>query len=184
MQTQTIKTELSINGQKVIIGHQFLEEISSYIPDIPQNNNIFEILANSNNSEVRRDMTRNDNLNKKTVKILLADQNDKIVEYILNNEDAAKYITKKQIFKIIAKNNIKHLCTIASNLDDFIKCNGCKLANIFSKHENPLVRYAIVQCRVNDIVSTKVLERLSRDKDIDVAKEAKESLKYRTGKIR
>ncbi len=52
------------------------------------------------------------------------------------------------------------------------------------KHENPLVRYAIVQYRVNDIISTKVLERLARDKDIDVVKEAKESLKYRKGKIR
>ena len=34
MQTQTIKIELSINGQKVIIGHQFLEDVIRNIPDI------------------------------------------------------------------------------------------------------------------------------------------------------
>ena len=45
MQTQTIKTELLINGKKVLVGHQFLEDIISDIPDIKENQDIFNALA-------------------------------------------------------------------------------------------------------------------------------------------
>ena len=44
MQTQTIKTELLINGKKAIVGHQFLEDIVKDIPDIKENREIFNDL--------------------------------------------------------------------------------------------------------------------------------------------
>ena len=47
MQTQTIKTELVINGSGVVIGHQFLEDIVRDIPDIKENKSAFSTLAQS-----------------------------------------------------------------------------------------------------------------------------------------
>jgi len=49
MQTQKIKIELSINGIKVTIGHQFLEDIVRYILDIKEKQVIFDTLAKSEN---------------------------------------------------------------------------------------------------------------------------------------
>jgi len=70
MQTQTIKIELFINGQKVVIGYQFLEDIASGIPDIKENQAIFDILAFSDNLKVRESISSNNSLSKKSIDFL------------------------------------------------------------------------------------------------------------------
>jgi len=179
MQTQTIKTELLINGQKVIIGHQFLEDISRDIPDTKENKSIFDILALSDNPSVKEDIANKDNLSKKTIHLLLKDTNQEVVDNILSNGDAAKYIREDALFKITKVGNIKHIKTIASNIDDYKKCNTCKIVKIIANHPNALVRYELVRWRVSDVVSTKILKQLSNDKDFDVAKQAQENLDRR-----
>ncbi len=179
MQTQTIKTELSINGQKVEIGHQFLEDIVRDIPDTKENQSIFDMLALSDNPSVKEEISRNDNLSKKTIHLLLEDTNQEVVDNILSNRDLAKYIKEDILFKIIKTDNIKYLMTIASNIDDYKKCDLCKIVKKLANHKNPSVRYNLVRWRANDIVTTKILKQLSNDKDIDVAKEAQEELDRR-----
>lgn len=53
-----INVELTINGQKVKVGHKFLEDISMNIPDVKENSKIFTILAYSDNFEVRDNIAR------------------------------------------------------------------------------------------------------------------------------
>ena len=45
MQKEEMKIELTINGQKVKVGHRFLESVCRDIPDIKENTKIFNILA-------------------------------------------------------------------------------------------------------------------------------------------
>jgi hypothetical protein len=42
---QTIKTELVVNGSKVVVGHQFLEDIVRNIPDVKENKSVFTTLS-------------------------------------------------------------------------------------------------------------------------------------------
>ena len=178
MQTQTIKVDLKINNEKVEIGHQFLEDISSFISDLEENTEVFGILALSDNPEVREEISRKDNLSKKTIHLLLDDENQDVVDNILNNTELAKKIDKKTLFKIVKKGNIKLLCTIALNIDDYELCNPCKLAKILSNHKNASVRYNLVRYgRRNNVITEDVLHKLAKDEDIDVAHEAKENLK-------
>ena len=82
---QTIKTELSINGKSVVIGHQFLKNIVREIPDIKENQEVFSILAQSDNPDVREVLSRYiDNLNKDTMRPLhsKSNQNTQISPYI------------------------------------------------------------------------------------------------------
>ncbi|MBL0707449.1 MAG: hypothetical protein JJW00_00155 [Sulfurimonas sp.] len=73
---QTIKTELSINGRSVVIGHQFLEEIVGDIPDVKESQEVFSVLAQSDNPYAREILSRDvDNLNKDTIHLLLNDEN-------------------------------------------------------------------------------------------------------------
>lgn len=73
---QTIKTELSINGKSVVIGQQFLEEIVRDIPDVKESQEVFSILAQSDNPYAREILSRDvDNLNKDTIHLLLNDEN-------------------------------------------------------------------------------------------------------------
>jgi len=180
MQTQTIKTELLINGKKVIIGHQFLEDIVRDIPDIKENQEVFNSLVLSDNPDVREYLTRVDNLSKKSVHTLLNDTNQEVVDGVLSNSDLAKYISEEALMKIIDSDNTKLLMTIASNIEDYIKCDLCKIVNILANHKSVSVRYNLVRWRANDIVSIKILKKLSKDKDIDIVKEAAKELERRS----
>ena len=73
MQIQTIKTELSINGISIEVGHSFLEDIVKDIPDIAENKEVFSILATSDNPEVRQIIANTKNLSKKAIHPLLND---------------------------------------------------------------------------------------------------------------
>ncbi|MEA1983091.1 MAG: hypothetical protein U9N39_06065, partial [Campylobacterota bacterium] len=88
-------------------------------------------------------------------------------------------IKEDMLFKIMKTGNIKYLTTIASNVEDYKKCDLCKIVKKLANHKNPLVRYELVRYRANDIVTTKILTQLSADKDIDVANSAKDELNRR-----
>jgi len=179
MQTQTIKTELLINGQKVIIGHQFLGEITRSIPDIQENASVFDMLALSDDYEVREFISRNDNLSKKSIHILLNDENPDIVDNILSNHNLSKHIKEDVLFSIIKTGNIRFLATIASNFDDYDQCDLCKIAKKLASHKSATVRYGLVWSRPSEIISTKTLVKLSKDSDIDVSKGAYEEIARR-----
>ncbi len=179
MQTHTIKTELLVNGSKVTIGHKFLEDLAKDIPDIKENKTIFSVLAKSDNPDVRESISRKDNLSKKTIHLLLNDETQEVVENILSNSDLAKKITKDALFKIIKSDHIQYLSTIASNVEDYDLCNPCTIAKILSNHQNAAVRYSLVTWNVSDVVSTKILKKLAKDKDIDIANDAKDALSRR-----
>ena len=179
MQTQKIKTELFINGSKVTIGHRFLEDIIRDIPDIKENQAIFGALAKSDNPDVRESNINISLAKAQTIHLLLNDENQEVVDNILSNSDLAKKINEDTLFRIIKSNNIKHLSTIASSIDDYALCNICKVANILSSHQNASVRYSLVNWRISDVITTRILKKLSKDKDIDIAKEAKEELSRR-----
>jgi ribosomal protein S17 len=90
------------------------------------------------------------------------------------------HISEEALMKIIDSDNTKLLMTIASNIEDYVKCNLCKIVNILANHKSVSVRYNLVRWRTNDIVSIKILKQLSKDKDIDVAKEAAKELERRS----
>jgi len=163
MQTQTIKAELLINGKKVVIGHQFLEDIVRDIPDIKENKEIFNNLVLSDNPDVREYLTRVDNIGKKSIHLLLNDTNQEVVDGVLSNSDLAKYISEEALMKIIDSDNTKLLMTIASNIEDYVKCDLCKIVNILANHKSVSVRYNLVRWRTNDIISVKILKQLSKD---------------------
>ncbi len=179
MQTQTIKTELLINGKKVLVGHQFLEYVIRDIPDIKENQEIFNSLVFSDNPEVREYLSRVENIGKKSIQVLLNDSNQEVVEGVLSNSNLAKYISDEALMKIIDANNTKLLMAIACNLDDYVKCDICKIVKILANHKSASVRYSLIKWRPSEIVSVKILKQLSKDEDIDVAKEASTELDRR-----
>ena len=115
MLENNIIVELTINGQKVKVGHKFLESIIIDIPDVKENMKIFTLLACSDNYEIREKISRKDYLSKEAIDILLNDKSDDVIENILSNRDVNKYITNEQILSIIEKDNTKLLSTIANN---------------------------------------------------------------------
>ena len=176
MKTQTTKVNLTIGGINVKVGHELLEDIVRYMPDIKKNKKVFEKLALNNNHEIRDYVANKDNISKKTIKILLADKRHSIITTLLRNTKVANKLTPKQVKKIISLDDTEHCEAIASNLDDFAKCNICKLAKFLSNHNDPKVRVELAS-RWNNDIPKKIIKKLTKDKDIDVANAAKERLK-------
>ena len=169
MQRKAIKIDLKLNNKRVQVGHQFLEDISRNIDDIKENTELFELLATSNNPEVRESISRNNNLNKKTVDMLLGDDYAEVITNLLYTSDAKKHISQKQLMKIIKSGNVTFLCKIAYNVDDYVKCDLCKIVKILANHENPSVRFSLLERRVSKAISTKILKKLIKDEDMNVS---------------
>lgn len=175
MQQENIKVELTMNGVNVQVGHSFLEDISRDIPDIKENKKVFEILAKSDDFKVRRNVAYKDNLNKNTIDILLQDSDMEVVDSILSNRDAPKFITQEQLQRIIDLDNIILLETIGNRIDNYASCNTCKIINKLVKYPNARVRASLF--RVFSSLNIKQLEILSQDSDSEIASEAKKELK-------
>lgn len=179
MLENNIIVELTINGQKVKVGHKFLESIIIDIPDVKENMKIFTLLVCSDNYEIREKISNKDYLSKEAIDILLNDKSDDVIVNILSNRDVNKYITNEQIFSIIEKDNTKLLSTIANNIDEFKNCDRCKIISHMVKHESAKVKASLFSYNVSDLLSNEMLTELSNDKDFDVAYEAKKELKDR-----
>ena len=176
MKTQTTKVDLTIDGITVKVGHELLEDIVRYIPDTKENKKVFERLALNSNCMVREYIADKENISKKTIKILLADKRHGVIGFLLKNQKVANRLIPKQIKTIIALGNPIHCKVIASNLDDFTKCDICKLAKFLSNHNDPTIRFELVN-RWNRDIPKKIIKKLTKDKDIDVANAAKEKLR-------
>lgn len=179
MLKESLKVELSINGQKVNVGHKFLEDIVRNIPDVKENKKVFNLLSKSDNYTVREHTSRKEFLSSETIEVFLEDECDEVVDNILSSYDVNKKITDAQINKIIEKNNVRFLETIASNLDYYNSCNRCELLEKLLKHKSPIVKSALLIHTVSDLLSNDMLKILSDDEDFDVASKAKEELKDR-----
>ena len=182
MKKEIVQIKLIINSHTVKVGQRFLEDISNNIQDIKENKKIFDILSMSDNYTVRENISRNDNLSSNTVERLLNDENDEIVENILSNRTINKFITNKQLKRIIKKGSIKLLCLIASRVNEYQNTNMCKITKLLAKHPNQQVRLSIFNWNVPDVISIKTLKRLSKDTDLDIRYEAKKVLKDRLEK--
>jgi hypothetical protein len=178
MKTNTTRIDLAIDGIKIEVGCEFLDDIVKILPDTKENKKVFEKLASSDNYEIRELIAKKDNLSKKAIKLLLADKREGIITKLLKNSKVAKKLTHKQIKNIIALDNPVYCKIIASNLEYFTKCNIKKLVKYLSNHHDPKVRLELVN-RWKDDVSVKIIKKLIKDKDIDVAKAAKLSLLMR-----
>lgn len=176
MQTQTIKAELTINGLKVAMGHKFLEEIASRIPDKKEHEALFEEMAKSDNYGVRESISRNNNLNRSTIHMLLKDTHQEVVRSVLSNFNITKMIEEEILDEVIEQGNIQILCCIAANVDNFEQCNRSKLAKRLSKHPNAEVRGNLLGWNLSRFLTTKTLKKLAEDEDVDVVLEAKEAL--------
>jgi len=176
MTTQTIKTELILNDRKVVVGYKFLENIVRDIPDIKENRKIFDMLVHSDNLEVRRCIANKENVSKKSIDILLNDDNLNVVDNVLSNVDLSKCIKEETLMKIVQSNHTQLLLTIAENIDNYAKCNLCKIVKLLANHKNASVRYALLYWRVTGIVTVKILKQLVKDEDIDVSNYARKEL--------
>ena len=175
MQTKDLKIELRIDGVAVKIGYELLESLSRNIPDIKENAKVFEKLALSHHYEVRENIAEKKIINKKTIKLLLKDKRHGLITRLLRNTKVASKFSFKTIKKIIALDNPIHSETIAENLGDFIKCDSCKLAKILLKHKDPAVRGALCR-RWHNTTPKSIIKKLTFDKDVNVANDAKEYL--------
>jgi len=172
---KTISIDLTVDKIKTKLNFKFLKGIVDFIPDTKENTKVFRKLATSNNYMVRKSIAQKRNIDKKTAKILSDDQYSDVVTTLLENAQAIKKLSCKQIKKIIKTGNPIHCEKIILQSNLFEKCNIYKLFKILSQHTDPSIRLTLAKNWRRNI-HKDILKILKKDKDFDVANAAKISL--------
>ena len=170
---KTTKIELKIDGIKVKMDIELLENIAWFIPEYKANTKVFKKLATLDNYVVKKHIANKKYISKKTIKKLLKEKNDEIISKLLTNKDAAKKLSNKQLEKIIKRGDPKHYKDIALCSNSFVKCNINKIIKFLSKSKDPIIRAYVVMLVSNDI-PIDIAKKLTKDKDYYVANKAKE----------
>ncbi len=165
--------KLSIGSKEFIVGSEFLQNMVSNIPDTPLYKELFHELAKSNNEEVRNDIAWKDSLSEKTIKILLDDKSEAVLDRILNNTNAQSIVTNKQLISFIDMGNTGVVKTIIQNLSDYEEIDIDEAVQHILDLNDPGLTLTLAS---GWNVPKKILKKLATLNDLDIAYAAKKSL--------
>jgi len=170
-----LTAELSINGISVKIDcHQLMSKIVDVLPDEERFQNLFEILAKSSSSKVRLSVARKENINNNTVKVLLQDNNVKVLRALVQSEAGQQTIQYEDLSRMISSDSDPELLSgIAEHLSYFSNCDSSWIAEKLISFEDPCIRFELA---TNFGTPKHILVRLSQEQDNSIREAAKDML--------
>jgi len=176
MQYEQLQGTLTINGYSVELSMEMLEDIARKLPDEKHYTPLLSILGRSNNPEIRENVALSAYPDQETIERLANDPSFEVVSTLLNNRRIKEQIPEATLLKIMERNDISLMIEIAKNVDDYEKCDICKLIKILSKHPNAKVRFELLNGRHGQFAKT-IAAKLVNDPVAEIARKAKELLK-------
>jgi hypothetical protein len=170
-----MKTTLTIEGKKKLsldIGYDDLANIVSNLPDSPDFEDVFYVLAEHPSATVRESIAGKDKINKETVKILASDSDALVTRALVRSDAARDALTTEQLIEMI-KRDADIAENIAGYVDSYNNADADVIAVALAQHSDPRVRNALAS---NSSTPKKVLKSLSKDGDPRVRASAKQSL--------
>ena len=171
-----MKQILLIDDLEVPIGYELLEVIADRLPDSINNQPLFHKLAQHDIADIRYAISYFDNLSIETVKLLIQDSEIRVVERILQNSNHISRLSEHEIREIIDKYpTTEILKNIVRNYDE-----------IDAEEPEEIIEYILQIAEKNlpvigEIASfyntpKKILRKLTKHHDPDIALKAKETL--------
>lgn len=173
-----MEASLIINNIKLDLGHRELHEISYALGDCDRTKDIYHELAQSPSTEIRSNIASQDNLHRKTVKLLLSDSQIEVMRTMSREYNFISQMTKKDIECFIDTGDSDILINMVNNFqnltEDYEICERDWLCAKLNTQVDPSVRYELAS---SDETSDFIIEKLTEDPDINVSQAAKETLK-------
>lgn len=159
-------------------GHQFIKEIVRILDDDDEGmRKVFEVLAQSNSSEIRTRVAWNDNLSSETVRMLLQDDNIDVLRALVKSRTCKQVATNDDMSRLIDKvGDAELLSTIAGSIEKYVNCDPSWLAEKLVAHKDPCVRMALAE---NSDTPVHIIKRLAeQDSDADIRSAASHNLEF------
>jgi len=170
-----MKTTLMIEGKKKLsieIGYDDLSSIVSSLPDSPDFEEVFYVLAAHPSATVRESVAAKDKINEETVNILASDSDAVVIRALVRSDAARETLTTEQLIKMI-KRDVDTAENIAGYVESYNSAEADDIAEALAQHSDPRVRNAVAG---NLGSPKKILKNLLKDEDPRVRASAKQSL--------
>lgn len=172
-----MKAKLTINDVEIMLGHKTLGEITYCLDDKPEHSDLFRELAKSECNDVLTSLVGKEHLSRPTLRVLIENNSLEVMRDVVDSRRARRFMTRRDLETYIDSGDYEILTSLITNLDDFTEryeiCETDWLCKKLIKHPDPAVRYALAE---NSDTPEDFLERLAKDRDIDVARQARETL--------
>jgi|GEM_PF-5284412 len=166
--------KLKADGKEFPISSDII--FNSWFGGIPDSEEYLDLLhdcVSSPNSSIRESIAAMDIIDEQIVNQLLGDRQLSVLKELLSNSSASKYISEKELLRIIDINESDLCCGIADNIDSFELCNITTLAEKLSANNDPKVRLSLAS---NHLAPKMIISRLKNDPDFGVRHQALKSL--------
>ncbi|MCX6152577.1 MAG: hypothetical protein NT007_00295 [Candidatus Kapabacteria bacterium] len=173
MEEQAIKIKFSVNGVEAnSIGYSFEFCVEEFIPDIPENSEIFQQLTKSKHYRTRYLLAHKKNLNRETIIKLMNDNDYSVVEAILQHDKIACLLTEDYVENIFSGKSELAIEPLIDKINYFEMNEKVKKLIIEKSkiHLSPNIRESLIdKCKFDK----DILTFMENDEDADVAKTAK-----------
>jgi hypothetical protein len=172
-----MNAKLSINGVEIVLGHKALTEMTYCLQDNHENSDFFREMAKSNCSELLTALVDKKHLSKLTLRLLIENGSLEVMRAVVCSRNAISHMTRRDIESYISTGDCEILTSLANNIVDFTEtyevCEKEWLCEKLARHSDPAIRYALAE---NTDTPEGLLEELVEDDDVDVARQAEETL--------
>ncbi|MDF1878403.1 hypothetical protein JHD46_01975 [Sulfurimonas sp. SAG-AH-194-C20] len=169
-----MEIKLSVNGIEINVGIELIGQITSSLNDNESNQAIFHELAQHSSSSVRKEVAYKDKISEDTARILLADKDISVINNLLRSDPVKEIFNDEDFSNILNSANEEAIENVISNLDDYSSLSDAEdcLAQIIALENN----YLTLQVANNYDTPKKILKKLVKHNDPDIAAAAKNSL--------
>ncbi len=168
-----MEAKLVVNGVEMKLGHGPLKFIAGTIQGYVDGEAINHELAKHPSSNVRKVVAEDYDLEDKTIKLLLKDNCLDVLKTIIIHDSTAEIITKKDIARIISKNDSRLSADLVEYMGEYKRDFREFIAEKLIDHPDPVVRFMLAESRS---APKKFLKKLTKDPDVDIAKQARETI--------
>jgi hypothetical protein len=154
------------------MSYESLTSVVSGLPDIPENAEFFEKLAEHASSQVREQVAYKENINEATVLKLAKDESVNVIRNLARTTGFRRYITDDLVMELLDR-DVEIACHIAQNFESLENIDRQKLTHRLLSSADPAVFAALAG---NYATPKKIIKELIKHPDPYVASEAKRTL--------
>lgn len=167
--------KLIINEVEVNLGIESMKDIVSMIADKVDCKDAHHEMALSNIASIRADIAYKENISEETAKLLLADRDNAVLENIVSNKVVQSVATNEDIEHIITYASQSTLKGFVSYIAHFENIDTGEIYAKLLAQNNPDITLSIAE---SYDTPKRILKKLAKDSDVDIAKAAKNCLDY------
>jgi len=168
-----MKMTLIINEVEINLGIESMKDIVDSLADKREFQNAYHQMALSNIASIRADVANRDNISEETAKVLLIDKDNAVLENIINNEIAQSIATDEDIEHIMTYGSQYTVKIFVSTIESFENIDSMAIYTKLLEENNADIILSLAE---NYNTPKKILKKLAKNNDKDIAQAAKSSL--------